>query len=86
MAKLYASRPSQILECHDGWTAYQVDAAVTTLGTWVEAKMAERDEKGRPLHDLEHLLKRPEPAQAGGEEHKPLKPYRDAISGKTIWR
>ncbi len=92
MAKTYGTRPSSFVGVSDAWTGYQFDAACMTLGVWTESKLAERDEEGRPLHRAADVL---QVAETGGEsrpaaglnpEGKPLRPFKDAISGKTIWR
>lgn len=55
-AKTYAVRPSRLLRVFDEWAAYQLDAAVLYLGTWVESKLADLDKDGQPKHRLEDLL------------------------------
>jgi hypothetical protein len=40
----------------DTWTAFQVDSAVTFFGQWVENRLAQTDDNGRPLYRLADLL------------------------------
>ena len=56
MAQAYGRRPSEVLGVEDAWAAYQLDAAVLTLGRWVENKLAEHHKDGSPKWTLEHLL------------------------------
>jgi len=44
---------------HNPWLAWQFDNAIALFGHWVEARLSERDEKNRPKHRLEKLLKLP---------------------------
>ena len=44
----------------DGWwTCLQLDRCVTRFGLWVEKRLLERDERGRPRCTLEMLLAPP---------------------------
>lgn len=38
------------------WLCWQFDNAVEMLGLWVENKMSERTEKGKPRYEIEELL------------------------------
>lgn len=60
--------------------AYQFDMAVSWAGHFVEAKLFETDDKGRPRHRLADLLD----ARAEGRREK--KAYTDPLTGKVIWR
>lgn len=40
----------------DPWTAYQFDLAIGQFGAWVEGKLQERDQSGKPKHTLAGLL------------------------------
>lgn len=40
----------------DPWAAYQLDAAVLTLGRWIENKLAEHNKDGSPKWTIERLL------------------------------
>lgn len=47
-----------ILGCDAGlWYSYQFDLAVNYFGTWIEAKLKERDKRGNYINTLEDLLK-----------------------------
>lgn len=53
----YGQRPSAVLGLEPAsWEAYQLDVATLQLGRWVEGKLSERDEKGKPVWTLERLL------------------------------
>lgn len=53
----YGQRPSAVLGLKPAsWEAYQLDVATLQLGRWMEGKLAERDEKGKPVWTLERLL------------------------------
>lgn len=54
--------PSQLLRIPDDrlHLAYMVDMAIRRWGLWVEARLAEYDDKGQPLYDLELLLSEPD--------------------------
>lgn len=57
MAATYGQRPSGLLGLPgESWEAFQLDHATLALGRWVEAKLAERDKSGKPIHRLERLL------------------------------
>lgn len=58
MAESLGQRPSALwgIRPPDGWVAYQVDAAVSLLGRWVDGRLAQTDERGRPVHTLAALL------------------------------
>jgi hypothetical protein len=71
MAATYGSRPSEILGVEDPYAAFQVDTAVLGFGSWVEARLEERDKKGRPTWTLAALL---EPAKREGEDAKAPRP------------
>lgn len=77
IAVRYGVRPSVVAGVSNTWDAYQFDAALCRFGIWIDNKLAELDSKGRPLHTLKSLL-----SAAPGEE---LRPYKDPITGKTIW-
>lgn len=68
MAATYGRRPSELLGVEDPYAAYQVDAAVLGFGSWVEARLEERDKKGRPKWTLAALL---EPARREGDAQAP---------------
>lgn len=55
-AKRYSQKPSEILGVRTPIVAFWFDEAVAFWGAWVEAKLSERDEKGKPKHDLDKLL------------------------------
>lgn len=38
------------------WTAYQIDNAVTYFGAYIENKLAEMDDKGKPINKLEDFV------------------------------
>lgn len=40
----------------DVWTAVQFDMACAWLGGYIESKVSELDEKGKPRHTLEDVL------------------------------
>lgn len=42
------------------WAGWQLDNAVDTFGTYVENKLMETDDKGKPLHKIEDFLIDPE--------------------------
>lgn len=66
LGQRYGQRPSSFLGLEPtGWAAYQVDMAALTLGRWVDARLAERDKQGRPVHRLATLLMPPETKGSG---------------------
>lgn len=48
--------PSQILNIHNPWMAYQIDESVLYFGRWVESKLNERDKKGKPKHTIDSIF------------------------------
>lgn len=38
------------------WEAYQLDLCALQVGRWIENKLQERDDKGKPIHTLARLL------------------------------
>lgn len=53
----YGQRPSSFLGLAPAsWEAWQLDVATLQAGRWMESKLAERDEKGRPVWTVEKLL------------------------------
>lgn len=40
--------------CH--WTAYQFDSAVLWFGSWVEGKLQETTDKGKPKYTIRELV------------------------------
>ena len=56
LSATYSQRPSAVIGLDDPWAAYQFDMAVGQFGAWVEGKLAERDQAGKPKHTLEGLL------------------------------
>ena len=67
LALTYGQRPSAVLGVEDEWAAYQVDVATLTLGRWVEARLAERDKKGRPIYSLAQLMAEPGAPRSAGD-------------------
>lgn len=56
LSATYCQRPSAIIGVTDQWAAYQFDLAVNAFGAWVESKLHERDNAGKPKHTLAALL------------------------------
>lgn len=53
----YGVRPSSYLGLDPtSWEAYQIDLCALQVGRYIESKLNERDEKGKPLHTLAKLL------------------------------
>lgn len=66
MGSEFGQRPSSFLGLPpESWEAYQLDHAAYILGQWVEAKLAERDAKHKPIYKLEDLLAEPKAEGAG---------------------
>ena len=57
MAKEFGQQPWDILTT--SWEAWAVNSAILIEGRMIEAKLHETDDKGKPLHQLEDLLKEP---------------------------
>lgn len=57
MAGAYGVRPSSLLGLDPtDWIAWQFDEVVLMFGRWVEAKLSERDGRGKPVNRIEKLL------------------------------
>ena len=56
----------------DWWTPLQFDAAVSFFGTWIEGKLNQYDDKGKPIYDLVQLLD-DEPGQGADKAIDALK-------------
>lgn len=81
MAKAYGERPSNLLRLtdlvDDPALALDFDTAVTLFGQYVEAKLSERDDKGKPVNTLGGIL--------GVSDAPPaLRKFRDPNTGKII--
>lgn len=63
---MYSRRPSEIAGVADEWAAYQFDLVVAQFGAWVEGKLNERDDKGKPKTTLAKLLGDKAQRQAAG--------------------
>lgn len=56
-AKAFGEKPSALFGIKDNrWLAWQFDQAVLMFGTWVDNKLNERDDNGKPKHKLDSLL------------------------------
>jgi hypothetical protein len=67
----------------DGWRAYQLDAAASLFGDWVEGKLGQRTEEGLPRYDLGALVGDRPPTEAPAPEAppRPKKQYRSFLGG-----
>lgn len=53
----YGARPSSFIGLPaTSWEAYQLDLCALQVGRWIENKLNERDDKGKPLTTLARLL------------------------------
>lgn len=71
MAAKQTCRPSALIQLHsprDGWLAYQFDMAVSLLGRYIDGKLSEHDDKGKPTHTLPGLLADATGGDAGSRE------------------
>ena len=75
IAQAYGRRPSEVLGIEEAWAAYQLDAAVLTLGRWAENRLAEHNKDGSPRWTIEHLL---------GTEKEPAE--RQWLSARSLMR
>jgi hypothetical protein len=66
MSKQFASRPSTLLGAHDSLLAWLIDQAVFRFGSYIDAKLSERTEKGKPKWNLDMLLADAERPYQGG--------------------
>jgi len=66
MSKQFASRPSALLAVQDTLLAWLVDQAVFRFGSYIDAKLSERTEKGKPKWSIDMLLASPEQPYKGG--------------------
>ena len=83
----YGARPSSFFGlAPTSWEAYQLDLCALQVGRWIENKLNERDDKGKPIHTLGQLLDE--------EEQKPATEFRSmaglvtrkmAIPESGIW-
>ena len=73
MAKEFGQQPWDILT--NSWEAWAVNSAILIEGRMIEAKLHETDDKGNPLHELEHLLKEPTEREPG--EDRKAASFRD---------
>jgi hypothetical protein len=55
-SKRYGCQPSAMMGIRHPVLGYWFDEAVGWFGQWVDARLSERDEKGKPLYHLEKLL------------------------------
>lgn len=55
-AKRYGALPSQMVGINNPVLGYWFDEAVGWFGRFVDQKLSERDEKGKPLYRLESIL------------------------------
>ena len=87
MAATYGQRPSGLLGLPgESWEAFQLDHATLALGRWVEAKLAERDKSGKPVHRIEWLLD--DSATGQTKQFAPLAPLVDrkmVIPESGVW-
>ena len=68
-AKRFGISPSDALGLRrNPWVAWQFDNAVSTFGTWVENKLAERTKDNKPKHRIEKLLDMTPPKRKVGVE------------------
>lgn len=56
LAEKAAKRPSDIVGIDDEWAAYQFDQAVIFVGVYINNKLNELDEEGKPIYTLGELL------------------------------
>jgi len=59
IAKVTATRPSEILGLRNTWVAYCFDRGIVSFGRYTESKLSLRDKKGKPRYRLEQLLADP---------------------------
>lgn len=55
-AKRYGILPSQLMGIEHPVAAHLFDEAVGWYGMWVEARLSERDDAGKPKYELDALL------------------------------
>lgn len=76
LAGSYGARPSSLLGlAPTSWEAYQLDLCALQVGRWIEGKLAERDDKGKPKHTLAKLLDE--------EEKQPATEFQ-SMAGKVV--
>lgn len=47
---------NELTTINEWWTTYRFNNAVAYFGLWVEGKLNELDNKGKPKHDIETLM------------------------------
>lgn len=66
LAASYGARPSSFLGLDPlSWEGYQLDLCALQVGRYIENKLNERDDKGKPVHTLAKLLDEEEKQVAG---------------------
>jgi hypothetical protein len=94
-AKATHSRPSDLVEIEDRWTAYQFDSAVTFLGTVIENAAQEQENHGTekkpdwgPKHQMDELLdpefRLPRPPTKKERERHHFQAFASQFGIKTI--
>lgn len=56
MCQMYSLRPSSVLGIDDDWLAYDFDLTITQFAIAVQNRLDERDENGKPTHDIYKAL------------------------------
>lgn len=65
LGRRYGCRPSSFIAGLDEWTAYQLDLATMMQGRWIDGKLSETDDKGKPINKLVDLLEMSTAGQDG---------------------
>lgn len=55
-ADAYSKPPAELVGIRNTWLAYQFNGAVIFYGRYVEGKLNERDDDGKPIHSIENIL------------------------------
>ncbi len=60
LSQAYNKLPSEVYKLskkYDDWTCFQFDNAIAYFGRWIDARLNEIDDKGKPRHQLKDLLR-----------------------------
>ena len=86
MSAAYGQRPSSYLGLPPtSWEAYSLDLATLQLGRWIEGKLDERNDKGKPIHKLSDLLSEKPAEQQEFRSMKGLVTKKMAIPENGVW-
>lgn len=86
LASEYSKLPSEImgLPAHS-WEAWSLDVTCLQVGRWIEGKLDQRDNKGKPKYTLAQLLREKELPQEN--EFMSLKGFarRAVVPASGVW-